>query len=125
MPALYAATAGYDVIEEAGVERIRRRSLEQTSLLTRLLEAAGFEVGSVRDPDRRGGTVTVRTPEFAAVHAELAERGILCDHRPDVGLRLGPHFYNGDDELEHAVAQIAEIVETGAYERHLGAVATH
>src|SRR5205823_2765351 len=125
VPALYAATAGYDVIEEAGVERIRRRSLEQTSLLTRLLEAAGFEVGSVRDPDRRGGTVTVRTPEFAAVHAELAERGILCDHRPDVGLRLGPHFYNGDDELEHAVAQIAEIVETGAYERHLGAVATH
>ena len=125
MPALYAATAGYDVIEEVGVERIRRRSLEQTSLLGRLLEHAGIEVGSPRDTDRRGGTVTVRTPEFAAVHAELAERGILCDHRPDVGLRLGPHFFNGDDELEHAVAQIVEIVETGAYERHLGAVAVH
>ena len=125
VPALYAATAGYDVIEEVGVERIRRRSLEQTSLLGRLLEHAGFEVGSPRDTDRRGGTVTVRTPEFAAVHAELAERGILCDHRPDVGLRLGPHFFNGDDELEHAVAQIVEIVETGAYERHLGAVAVH
>ena len=125
VPALYAATAGYDVIEEVGVERIRRRSLEQTSLLGRLLERAGFEVGSPRDTDRRGGTVTVRTPEFAAVHAELAERGILCDHRPDVGLRLGPHFFNGDDELEHAVAQIVEIVETGAYERHLGAVAVH
>ena len=69
--------------------------------------------------------MTVRTLEFAAVHAELAERGILCDHRPDVGLRLRPHFYNSDEELEHAVAQIVEIVETGAYEAHLGAVAVH
>src|SRR5437588_2555801 len=125
VPALYAATAGYDVIERLGVERIRRRSPDQTSVLTRLLEGAGFEVGSPRDPDRRGGTVTVRTPEFAAVHAELTAREILCDHRPDVGLRLGPHFYNSDEELEHAVAQVVEIVETGAYEAHLGAVAVH
>jgi kynureninase len=120
VPALYAATAGYDVVEEVGVERIRRRSLEQTDLLRRRLEAAGFEVGSPRDPDRCGGTVTVVTPEFEAVHAELRERAILCDHRPDVGLRLGPHFYNSDEELEFAVEQIVEIVETGAYERHLG-----
>jgi kynureninase len=67
--------------------------------------------------------VTVRTPEFAAVHKELGERGILCDFRPDAGVRLGPHYYNTDDELRHVVDQIAEIVETGAYERHLGAAA--
>jgi kynureninase len=67
--------------------------------------------------------VTVRTPEFEAVHTELAERGILCDFRPDAGLRLGPHYYNTDDELEHAVAQITEIVETRGFERHLGAAA--
>jgi kynureninase len=123
VPALYAATAGYDVVEEVGVERIRRRSLEQTELLRRLLERAGFEVGSPREPDRRGGTVTVLTPEFEAVYAELRERAILCDHRPDVGLRLGPHFYNSDEELAFAVEQIVEIVETGAYERHLGTAA--
>jgi kynureninase len=35
-----------------------------------------------RDPARRGGTVTVRTPEFEAVHKELSERQILCDFRP-------------------------------------------
>ena len=120
VPALYAATAGYDVVEEVGVERIRRRSLEQTALLARLLEHAGFEVGSPREPERRGGTVTVLTPEFEAVYAELRERSILCDHRPEVGLRLGPHFYNSDEELAFAVEQIVEIVETGAYERHLG-----
>jgi kynureninase len=123
VPALYAATAGYDLIEEIGVERIRANSLRQTQLAIDLVDAAGFELGSPRDPDRRGGTVTVRTPEFEAVHRELAERQILCDFRPDAGLRLGPHYYNTDDELRHAVDQIVQIVETGAHERHLGAVA--
>jgi kynureninase len=123
VPALYAATAGYDLIEEIGVDRIREGSVRQTQLLIDLLDDAGFEVGSPRDANRRGGTVTVRTPEFEAVHRELAERQILCDFRPDAGLRLGPHYYNTDDELRYAVAQIVEIVETRAYERHLGAVA--
>jgi kynureninase len=123
VPALYAATAGYDLVEEIGVARIRESSLRQTELLIRLADEAGFEVGSPRDPARRGGTVTVRVPEFEAVHKELGERGILCDFRPDAGLRLGPHYYNTDEELVFAVEQIAEILETGAHERHLGAVA--
>jgi kynureninase len=123
VPALYAATPGYDLIEEIGVDRIRENSLRQTALLIDLLDGAGFEVGSPRDPARRGGTVTVRTPEFEAVHRELAERQILCDFRPDAGIRLGPHYYNADDELRFAAAQIVEIVESGAYARHSGVVA--
>ena len=123
VPALYAATAGYDAIEEIGVGRIRENSVRQTALLIDLLDEAGFEVGSPRDPARRGGTVTVLVPEFEAVHKELGERGILCDFRPNVGLRLGPHFFNTDEELRYTVAQIGEIVENGAYERHLGAKA--
>src|SRR3954471_6734871 len=59
VPALYAATAGYDLIEEIGVERIRENSVRQTQLLIELAEAAGFDVVSPRDADRRGGTVTV------------------------------------------------------------------
>jgi kynureninase len=125
VPAHYAATAGYDLIEEVGVERIRENSLRQTALLLELADAAGFEVLCPRDPARRGGTVTLRTPEFAAVHAELESRAILCDFRPDAGIRIGPHFYNSDDELTHVVEQIAEILETRAHERHLGAVALH
>jgi len=123
VPALYAATAGYDLIEEIGVDRIRANSVRQTQLLIDLLDEAGFEVGSPRDAGRRGGTVTVRTPEFEAVHSELAQRQILCDFRPDAGLRLGPHYYNTDQELRHTVAQIGEIVENRVYERHLGSVA--
>ncbi|HUH14958.1 MAG TPA: aminotransferase class V-fold PLP-dependent enzyme [Gaiellaceae bacterium] len=125
VPALYAATAGYDLIEEIGVERIRSNSLRQTDLLIRLADAAGFEIASPRDPARRGGTVTVRVDEFAAVHRELAERQILCDFRPGAGIRLGPHYFTSDAELEHVIAQIGEILATGAHQRHLGAVARH
>src|SRR5881394_3269357 len=62
VPALYAATAGYDVIEEVGVDRIREHSLRQTGLLAELLEASGFEIASPREARRRGGTILVRTP---------------------------------------------------------------
>ncbi len=125
VPALYAATPGYDLIEEVGVDRIRANSLRQTQLLIDLADAAGFEVRSPRDASRRGGTVTVYVPDFPAVHKELTAREILCDFRPDAGIRLGPHFFTSDDELRHAIEQIGEIVESGAYERHLGAVARH
>ena len=59
------------------------------------------------------------------MHRELAERQILCDFRPDAGIRLGPHYYNTDDELRHVVGQVEEILATGAHERHLGVVAHH
>jgi kynureninase len=125
VPAHYAATAGYDLIEEVGVDRIRAGSLRQTQLLIDLAEAAGFEVRSPRAADRRGGTVTVRVADFPAVYRELTERRILCDFRPDAGIRLGPHFYTSDDELRFVIEQITEILETGAHERHLGVVASH
>ena len=122
VPALFAATAGYDVIEAVGVGRIRERSLRLTQLLIDLLDERGLEVASPREAHRRGGTVLVGTPDHAAVHKELTEREIICDFRPDAGIRLGPHFFNTEDELRHTVEQLADIVESGAYERHAGAV---
>ena len=121
----YAGTAGYDLMEEVGVSRIRENSLSQTQLLIDLADAAGFDVLSPRDPARRGGSVTIAVPEAAAVYAELETRGTLGDFRPGAGIRLGPHFFNTNDEIEHAVSQIIEIVETGAYARHIGIAAAH
>ena len=125
VPAHYAGTAGYDLIEEIGVDRIRANSLRQTQLLIELADRAGFEIRSPRSPERRGGAVIVNVPDFPAVHKELTERQILCDFRPDAGIRLGPHYYNTDDEIRFVVEQVGEILETGAHERHLGTVATH
>ena len=112
VPGLFAATAGYDVVEEVGVERIRARSLEQTTLLIRLLDEAGLEVVSPRDPAERGGTVVVRVPDPDSVCAELAALGTICDSRPEVGLRLGPHFFNTDEELHRAVGQIGDLTRS-------------
>ena len=125
VPALYAATAGYDVIEQAGVPRIRERSLALTQLLIDRCDAAGLEVVSPRDPARRGGSVTVSTPDHAACHRELSERGVICDFRPEPrgGIRLGPHFFNSEQEVRRAVDELADVVASGAYERHLGASA--
>jgi kynureninase len=120
-----AGTAGYDLIEEIGVDRIRENSLRQTELLISLADAAGLDVHSTRDPARRGGAVIVDVPEAAAVYAELEERAILCDYRPGAGIRIGPHFFNTDDEIRFVVEQITDIVETGAWRTHAGAVALH
>jgi kynureninase len=125
VPAHYAGTAGYDLIEEIGVSRIRESSLRQTELLLGLADSAGFEVRSPRDPARRGGTVTIDVPEGAAVYAELESRGVLGDFRPGAGIRLGPHFFTTDDELRFAVDEIVDIVETGAWQPHTGAAALH
>jgi len=123
VPALYAATPGYDLIEELGVQRIRENSMRQTQLLIQLAEDRGFDVRSPREPERRGGAVIVNVPHFEAVHKELSERQILCDFRPGAGIRLGPHYFTTDDELRFAIDQIADVLETGAHERWLGAAA--
>ena len=123
VPALYACTPGYDLIEEIGVDRIRTNSLQQTQRLIDGADARGFEVRSPREPERRGGTVTVHVPDFEAVHKELSERQILCDFRPDAGIRLGPHYFTSDEELDFALDQVEDILGTGAHERWLGATA--
>jgi kynureninase len=121
----FAATVGYDLIEEIGVERIRESSLRQTGLLIELADAAGFEITSPRAAERRGGAVIVNVPEAAAVYAELEERAILCDFRPGAGIRIGPHFFTTDEEIRFVIEQMVDVLETGAYERHVGATAEH
>jgi kynureninase len=115
VPANYAASAGYEIIGEIGVDRIRENSMRQTALLVELIDAAGFELTSPRDPAIRGGSVVFRVPDFQAVHAELARRDIICDTRPDAGIRFGPHFFTTDDELRFAVGQVQEILESGVH----------
>jgi kynureninase len=88
--------------------------MRQTALFVQLLDEAGLDLVSPREPERRGGSVVLRAPDFSAVHTELESRGILCDFRPDAGLRFGPHFFTTDEEIERAVSTIAEIVSRGA-----------
>ena len=118
IPALYAARSGYHVINEIGVAEIRAKSIRQTNYLIELAAAAGFQVTSPRDAQQRGGTITVNVEHAAAVMRELIRREIICDYRPGAGIRLSPHFYTKDEELELAVSELRKIVDTRAYATH-------
>lgn len=119
VPALFAARSGYEIILEVGVDRIRAKSRRQTERLISLADELGLNVTSPRDPERRGGTVTIDVEHGPAVVGELNRREIVVDYRPGAGIRVSPHFYTTDEEVEHTVRQIADIVETKAYESFL------
>jgi len=118
IPALYAAQAGYRIINEIGVEAIRRKSVRQTERLIALAEEAGFRVTSQRDPAQRGGTITVADEHAGAVTKELIRREIIVDYRPGAGVRISPHFYTKDEELEAVIREMRRIIDTGAYAAH-------
>jgi kynureninase len=118
IPALYAAQAGYRIINEIGVERIREKSVRQTTRLIGLAEEAGFRVTSPKEAADRGGTVTVGHEDAAAITRELIRREFIVDFRPGAGVRISPHFYTSDEELELVVHEMKEIRDTRAYTMH-------
>lgn len=118
VPALYAAESGYKIINEIGVERIREKSVRQTQRLIELAEEAGFRVTSPRDPESRGGTITVAADHAPAVTRELIRREFIVDYRPGAGVRISPHFYTKDEELELVVREMRRILDTRAYAAH-------
>jgi kynureninase len=109
VPAAFAAQPGYQAVVDIGIERIRERSL---SLTQPLLEGAlerGFTVRSPADSARRGGHVTIDPGDSEHVHDELIARGFVVDHRPGVGIRVGPHFFNTTEECTAVLDEMAAI----------------
>jgi len=106
IPALYAAQSGYEIILEAGVDKIREKSIRQTSLLIQLAQARGIRVNSPLDPAQRGGVVILNVPNGELTTRELLGRDILVDYRPGAGIRIAPHFYTSDEECHRTVEAI-------------------
>jgi kynureninase len=120
IPSIYAAIEGPRIVQQAGINAIRAKSVRQTTRLLELADARGFRPHAPRDPGRRGGTVAFDVPHAYEVAQCLLDRNILVDFRPGAGIRIAPHFYTRDDELEDAVAAIDEILATGAWSKHEG-----
>jgi kynureninase len=118
IPALYAAQSGYRIINEIGLAAIREKSVRQTTQLIVLAEEAGFKVTSPKRAADRGGTVTVGHDDAAAITKELIRREFIVDYRPGAGVRISPHFYNTDAELELVVREMKEIRDTRAFAVH-------
>jgi kynureninase len=113
--ALYAARPGLEIIARIGPLAIREKSLRQTKRLIELAESRGWPCTTPRDPCRRGGTVAIDLEHGYEISRSLKALDILCDYRPGAGIRLSPHFYTRDSELEDAVLAIADIQQTGAW----------
>ncbi len=116
IPALYAARSGYEIVNEIGVPAIRAKSLRQTARLMELAGEAGIPVRTCRDSERRGGVVTLDVANGKEITAELARREVLVDYRPKAGIRVAPHFYTTDEELDFTVQQIASLLRR--HEQH-------
>ncbi len=119
IPSLHACLPGLEIIAQVGMDNIRKKSQRQTA---RLMEGAlqrDWRLNTPSDPAGRGGTVSIDCPHAREVTRELLAREILVDFRPAAGVRLSPHFYNKDEELDFALAQMEEILETKAWQRHL------
>ena len=110
IPALYAAMEGPRIVKRAGIDRIRAKSMRQTARLIELADARGYRVTAPRDPERRGGTVAFDVPHGQEVSEQLLAKDVLVDYRPNAGIRVAPHFYTTDEELERAVEMIDECV---------------
>ena len=118
IPALYAATEGPRLVRRAGMEAIRAKSIRQTSRLIALADERGYQVRAPRDPARRGGTVAFDVPHAYEIAQFLLSRDIIVDYRPNAGIRIAPHFYTSDVELERAVAAVDEALATGAWQQY-------
>ena len=97
--AVYAASAGIDLVRSIGVDRIRARTKELVDDLAERLVDAGHEVLSPREPEARAGIVAVRMRDPAKPVRALADRGIVVDSRHD-RLRVSPYFYNTPEDHE-------------------------
>ena len=123
-----AIEPGIRLLREAGMDRIRAKSVRQTELLIGLwehfLHPQGFELGSPRDPEQRGSHVSLRHPEAyrinkAMIHPAGGERPIIPDFRKPDNLRLGvAPLYLSHTDIVHAVRRIQHIVESGEYRQH-------
>ena len=108
IPAYCAARPGIGIVASLGGAAIRAKSLRQTGRLLALADEYGLRVGSPREAARRGGTVCLDVPDAERACQRLLASDVLLDHRPGVGLRLAPHFYTRDDEVDEVMRRVRD-----------------
>ena len=124
-PQLSAAPlrASLKMFKEAGIERVRQKSLRLTEFLMELVdEISGppydYRIGNPREPKRRGGHVAVEHAEAARICKALKARGVVPDFRMPNVVRLAPiALYNTFHEVWRTVQHLKAIVETKEFER--------
>jgi kynureninase len=110
VPSLYAARAGYEIVGEIGVPAIREHSLRLTRRMITAAEQRGWRLNTPTRDHERGGSVVIDVPNGDRVTDELLRRQVIVDYRPNAGIRMAPHFYNTEDEIDRAIATMDELL---------------
>lgn len=114
MAAVYAASAGLDIVLEVGVERIRERTRFLADDLVRRAQQRGWALRSPTDGAERSSIVMLAFDRPEELVKGLSAQGIIVDSRPGL-LRISPNFYNSLDENETVVAALdALLAQRGA-----------
>jgi kynureninase len=113
VPAAFAAAPAYEALVEIGMAAVRERSQSMTQPLLEAALERGFTVRSPHDPAERGGHVTIDPGDAERVQDQLIARGFVVDHRPGVGIRVSPHFYNSLDEALACLDAMSEVLAAG------------
>ena len=116
IPAWYAALPGLRILEEVGIDAVRARSQTLTARLLDGIDGHGLRTVAPRDPARLAGTVAIDVPDALLVTRTLNARDVVVDFRAGAGIRVSPHFYNTESEIDELVAELARIVRTRDYD---------
>ena len=108
-PIAFIAQGGLDIISEVGPANIRERQQDLFDAIVARADEAGLPVRSPRDRNARGGMVNIGVGQEAekVCHA-LLERDVCTDFRGD-GIRVSPHFFNNEEDLDRLFAALREI----------------
>ncbi len=109
VPGLLAAREGIAAILEVGIEAIRKRSLSLTDRILVHADAQDLTVNTPREHAQRGGMICLDFEGAEHATERLSEHGIVVDHRPDCGIRVSPHFYNTEEEIDELFETLAGI----------------
>ena len=111
IPALYSAIPGLEIIEQVGIPDIAAESQRRTQLMIDFASDRGWTINTPPDKNLRGGSVMIGVDDPPVMVERLAERRVFVDWRPSAGLRVSPHFFNTDEEIQEALNILAELIE--------------
>jgi kynureninase len=100
IPGYLVARPGHELIRSIGVPRIREHNVRLTSKLAAMALERGLTVNTPLEPERRTGWIGIDFPDSQRASRELIARRVFIDYRPGCGIRVSPHFYTTDDEIE-------------------------
>lgn len=112
-----------EMFQDAGIDRIRDKSLRLTGYLMDLIKSElssyGFTIANPEDETTRGGHVFLIHPEAARICKALKAADVVPDFRNPNGIRLAPvALYNTFEEVWEMVSRLKEIMDEKTYKNY-------